>query len=206
MPTARAQVTIPTSSGEPADNASNTWYFQVPDFGAPVLAAIPAALQAFYEEVPMSGSQALNGVWTVKTYNVATPAPNYPLDETTFQLVRAVSSNWLPPQCSCVLSFFNTTNSSIPRSRRRGRVYLPWLATGYLTTAGEIATTYRDDVWAGLDAMDTALGGNGYHCIWSETQGAFAEIDEYRIDNSVDIIRRRKVSAGQVWTHPGPNV
>nr|CRY97341.1 hypothetical protein [uncultured prokaryote] len=204
MPITRVQVVAPTSTGDPADDATNTLYFNTGALDAPTGADLVAGIKAFYEEIPMSGYQALNGVWYVKCYNAQAAKPNYPYFEDSFQLTRGVSANWLPPQLSIVLSYFNTTETTVPRARRRGRCYLPWLAAGYLDTQGRVSTTTRDAIWDGVDAMNTAVADSGIHVIYSGVRDEFSFIDEYRLDNSVDVIRRRKTPATLTWTHPFP--
>lgn len=199
----QAQVIIPCSSGEPKDTATNTLYFNTADLGSTAQTAVVAGLQAFYQEVPLSTKANTARLIEFKLYDAAGAAPNYPILEGSWTRTATLSSPAEPTQLSAVLSYFNTTETSIPRARRRGRIYLPFLPESAVV-GGFIVASYKDDVFDGLAAMDTALGADGVHCIWSGTRGALSLIDEYRMDDGPDVQRRRKQASTTTWTTPGP--
>jgi len=203
MAVIKAQVIIECSSGEPKDTATNTLYFNTPDLGGTSTTAVLAGLEAFYEEVPLSTKCNVARTIKAKLYDATLAPPSYPIIESSWTRSAALTSPEEPTQLTAVLSFFNTTESTIPRARRRGRIYLPFLPET-ACTGGFLTATYKTAVFLGLTEMDTALASDGVHCIWSGTRGALSFIDEYRMDNSPDIQRRRKQLATVTWTQAGP--
>ncbi len=196
----KIQVVIPSSTQDPADDASNTWFFEGPnDVSEAVGATYGTALQEFYKGLSFGTTHSADRNWTFKIYAWPGVKPNYPVYEGEFNPTGATLNDPLPPTVTMVLSFFNDTVTQLPRGRRRGRIYIPFLTHGYVTTTGEITVATSTQVFNGLGNMRTALAGQAFHCIWSQAAGAQCAVQRYRMDNSWDTIRRRKRVATQSW-------
>lgn len=209
MATARCQVTLQRTTGQPADNITNTWYFStgaqstLTDTQCGVL---NDAIEDFYQA--WDNSYMTNFVSTTGLttwWDMEDAEPRVPVHEDTFTLSSLVSSSQLPCDVAACLSFQGNPVSGVNQRRRRGRVYLGPLAAG-IYTAGtgdvEINSGFRSAITSGLTAMiaTAATATPGFdHVVWSETQFAstgdvydsIAVVEEYSMDNEMDTQRRR---------------
>ncbi len=195
----KIQVVIPAKTGDPADDASNSWFFEGAAMTEAVGDAYLAALTLFYNQLPRGGTHDGAREWNLKAYNWPAARPNYPVYEAAFNPALAPAATALPPTVACVLSFFNDAVTALPRARRRGRIYLPFFSTAAITGTGEVAEGAKNDIFAAIDAMRSALPANTFHSIWSEAEQAQTAVERYRVDSSFDTVRRRKQKATQFW-------
>lgn len=130
---------------------------------------------------------------TIKAYNLEGAAPNYPQATGTY-------GNGTPtplqsvPQNAVALSFYGAQN--VPR--QRGRLYIPSFllsATTAELSAARASATLRTKV-AALVPIFAGLGGTNVDWIvWSRVAHAATKVQNYFVDESWDIIRRRKLKS-----------
>lgn len=190
-----AQVTLLALSGDTADNQVNG--FAITEDGGPSEAELDSwavAIKTFYEGVKAVGGMKglAQNSHLVKFYDILGAAPNYPIYETTFNFTAAPSAIDLPLEVSLAVSYRNTVLNSVPRARRRGRIYLSGMGEGQNTTGRPISTLYEGcatayaDYVADVNAIGTFEAG-----VWSRTDQVVYPIDEVWCDNEWDTQRRR---------------
>lgn len=213
MSTYRAQVVFPYFSQLPEDVITNTLYFTSVG-GEPVedcATVVMPELVQFYNAVYGTGHQMANhclpNFATVRWYNLADPPPREPLVQPLLVSLTTVASS-IPTETACVLSFQGERVSGVPQARRRGRIYLGGLATGWIAT-GASATFPMMSV-AGVNAVATAAdnlrtdlaAGTFKWSVWSPTDATFTLVSNGWVDNSPDTQRRRGVGASSrvLWS------
>jgi len=130
---------------------------------------------------------------TVTAYDLEGPKPHPP------KWTKTVGTAPTPlqglPQQALALSYYTGTN--VPR--KRGRLYIPaWVTT---TSSAELAaarasSTIRTKVGALVPVFANLGGSNVDWIVWSRVANAAGRIDNWWVDESWDIIRRRKLAAG----------
>jgi len=191
----RLQVTLKTADAVPENYITNSWAFTGADaFGED--AGVKTAITAFYNSwlTYMSPSITQNGHF-LKYYDQTAPAPNYPYNETTFNLSGVPAGTALPSELAVCLSFQGARAAGFPQARRRGRVYLGPFDTG-ATTADRPATallTALGSAAATFGAAIDALSGDIQWAVWSGSDQLSVPITDGWIDNAWDIQRRRGV-------------
>lgn len=201
----RAHCILPNvNTGDSADDVVNVLHFNTPNTGETSRAAVQAGVEAFYDTLRL-GNSVDNDNCYLKLYDAEAPKPNYPFWEGSWTRTPPASISATAPQLALVISFFNDTETSIPRARRRGRIYIGHLPTDIITTGQNVAPSAITNMQNSLAAMDTALGPDGVHCGWSHVRNTGFFIDRYRVDNSIDVQRRRKIPATteSEWAGPG---
>lgn len=190
----RAQVILHMDTPDPEDYVTNSWCFDGTD-PATDITGLTTCLKDFYDDLTgayMSSDLAQNG-HEVKFYDLPGPVPNYPVDETTFNLASNPSGSPLPSELAICLSFQGVRTPGFPQRRRRGRVYLgPWGASAntsgrptaaLVTVIANAAATFASNV--------LALGSDTVWAVWSGADQAAVGIDNGWIDNAWDVQRRR---------------
>jgi len=172
-----AQVTLLAKSGDAADNQVNGFAFE--DVGAPTFAEMDTyttAIKDFYDDVQIVNGA--NGLETsghiVKFYDILGTAPNYPIYETTWSFAAATLAVDLPLEVALAVSYKNTVNNTVPRARRRGRIYISgWtesvnssgrpssiayegLADAYKTLADTVNTIGTMELVSGADETESS--------------------------------------------------
>jgi hypothetical protein len=120
------------------------------------------------------------------------------------------ASQALPPECAvCVSLYGYARNSFVPDARRkRGRLYLPGLSTPYLTSEGLLGTggtgaiaTFGQGLAEAL--WDTELDSDhrGQLVIASRTGNLLSPVSYVRVDNHVDVQRRRQNAMPYAYTY-----
>lgn len=199
-----AQVTLQAASGDTADNQVNG--FAITEGGTPATADLDTwavAIKDFYEAVKaVGGMKALaQNNHLVKFYDILGTAPNYPIYETTFNFATAPSAIDLPLEVSLCVSYRNTVLNSVPRARRRGRIYLSGFGEGQNMTGRPISSLYQGcaDAYAAyvadVNAIATFEAG-----VWSRTDQVVYPIDECWTDDEWDTQRRRGTKATARYT------
>lgn len=130
---------------------------------------------------------------TIKAYNIQGAKPNYPKAQRTFGGTSPTPITGLPQQALC-LSFYGPQN--IPR--KRGRLYIPafLLSSSFSELASARASaTVRTKV-AALVPIFAGLGGSNVDWgVWSRVGSSFTRAENYFVDESWDIVRRRKLKS-----------
>lgn len=212
----RHLVNIPDSNGLPVDGATNTLYSNsATDAAAIVFAEViadtftltPAGdAHSISEYIHADRSRATDAC-QVRTYKLSDPEPRAPINIATFTLDPYISLDSLPSQAAGVLSFRAAVASGANMARRRGRVYIGPLIAAATTTSPTSGETYlsNDFVDVVLDAFHDGLGATGEHVVYSPTTvgeggGGFFPVERYWMDNSPDVIRKRKIRPSVRYT------
>jgi hypothetical protein len=109
----------------------------------------------------------------------------------SFNLPGTGGGNQLPPQCACSV----TEELYEPHLRRHwGRFYLPNMAVGTVGSDGRFLLSVIEDVATATQAWYNGMKADGRDpIVWvSAAGGGIAEIDGIRVDDIVDIQRRRR--------------
>lgn len=203
-----AQSTLITQDGNPENYQSNV--FALGGIGSLDLTGAntwTGYIKDFYDDCYEAG--ALRGIainnHVVKIYEVLAGPPNYPVYETNFNLGYTAGATDLPQEVSLCVSYYAAQATTIPRARRRGRIYISGWTEG-ANGQGRPTTTAVDDL---LDAMTTYVTAcdsltNLYAGVWSRSNDAVYEIDTVWVDNEWDTQRRRggKPTTRTEWTKP----
>lgn len=205
MPDIRAQVILKNVNGIVADHFTNSWAFRGDDTVTETV-AITAALKGFYDDLipnTLSNFVAQNN-HDVKFYDLPGTPPNYPFEETTFNLSSAPSAESLPTECALVTSFQGTRTPGFPQARRRGRLYIgPVKASG--SSSGRPSSTVINELVNATEDFRTAINaitGDVQWCVWSVADQLMVEISDGWVDNAWDTQRRRGLSATTRTTWP----
>lgn len=203
-----AQATLVSQTG-------NTEDVQVNGFAAGQIGSLDLALAedwrdliaAFYDDCKAAG--ALRGMAAtghyVKFYEIGAGPPNYPLFELPFTQLTAAAAIDLPQEVALCVSYQNLNATTVPRARRRGRIYISgWTeasnTSGRPTTAvtTNLLTAFTDYVTA-FNALGTLSAG-----VWSRTNGTVYEIEAAHVDNEWDTMRSRggKATSRNSWVAP----
>lgn len=201
----RATVTLPYVTNIPRDVATNTFWFELPN--DPPWTTLSGRLVEFYNEEVAPATYGLHrylsqhisratNACTIEWYNMTQPEPRVPVHTTSFTLdVSAASAN-LPNEISLCASFQAPTQSGMPQSRRRGRVYLGPFTTAVNGSSG--TEPGRPDAvlrTAAAAACARLAGYNDtfqYWGVYSRVNGSIAEITNGWVNNEWDTQRRRQ--------------
>ena len=190
-----AQVALAAQTGETADVNVNTFAFIGPDVFTPTEGNfVNVTIKAFYDEIRSAGMLAgrAQAGHSVKIYAATTATPNYPIDESSFNLTSAPVALDLPAEVTLCVSFANDSAVVVPRARRRGRIYIGGhietlnsvgRPTGPLTVA--LADAYENYVDAINSDTDFAAS------IWSRANASLYPIERVWVDNEWDTMRSR---------------
>jgi hypothetical protein len=156
------------------------------------------ALHDFYEDLASYFSKAVGDI-RFKAYDMEQPPPRDPRDGTNFP--RTSSAQSLPSECAAALSYYSGT---VPRPRKRGRVYIGPLALSVLDQAGSfpvLSTTFTEAL--GGAAVNNLMATTGVAWgLLSRTTGDIWPITAGWVDNAVDIQRRRGEDATARTEYP----
>jgi hypothetical protein len=190
-----AQCSLLATTGETADtNVTSFAFTKTGTLDSGDASYVAGHLTTFWNAVRTSGAllgRAQNA-HVIKIYNAVTTTPNYPLDERTFNLTTAPGAITLPLEVQLCISYANDSATIVPRSRRRGRIYIGGQnvannAVGRPITALQtnLAQNFRDLVEAFDTDPEFELG------IWSRANGSIYPIERVYVDNEWDTMRSR---------------
>jgi len=190
-----AQVTLLTASGNSADYQVNGYAIDGP--GSPATADLDSwavAIKDFYDDVNILGG--LRGITQnahlVKFYDILGTPPNYPIYETTFNLASSPGAIDLPEEVALCVSYKNTVLNSVPRARRRGRIYLSGWTEGANAAGRPSSAAYQGVADAYATYVAAVNGISTFEAgVWSRTDATVYPIDEVWSDNEWDTQRRR---------------
>lgn len=198
----RAQWSAPLY-GDPAQNASNTWYF---------LGAVGSSQQEDVDEIIQRLTTFYQGIddlffsvvymsneSTVTIYDMADAPPRVPIAGPDTIDLSMSANTALPADCSVCLSYHAQYSSGVNRARRRGRVFIgPLNANVGAVVSGQGVRVTTASVTALLDAAEdlytTAVTPITW-AMWSETDGVAHPITDFSVDNGLDTRRSRDNAA-----------
>lgn len=198
-----AQVTLATTSMDTADYLSNGFAIQGGPISGQDLDNWATAIKDFYDDVQFLGGNCglVQNGHVIKFYEISNTKPNYPVDIQSFNLASSPPDVDLPMEVALCISYSNTTENTVPRARRRGRIYLGgWTESmnddgrpveANLSTLAGYYKTYADTV----NTISTVSAG-----VWSRADDFVYAIDTIWVDNEWDIQRRRGGKATERFT------
>jgi len=166
--TLRTQVSLPTSSGLPADVIMNTWHCQF--FSGTAVAAATnfvANLLDFYLSIDAFMSGRLSGNIDFKVYDLVDPLPRSVIYNFTSTLSLG-SGDGLPNECAICLSYYGTIGSGLVAARHRGRIFLgPWDVSVVDQGTGDtiVDASVRNGIKSAADTFAGACVADG--CPWA---------------------------------------
>lgn len=179
-------------AGQPAEDvAVNTLHCQVTDGGWTTddRDTFHTALATLFNDIKgyISANVKLDELRYYNVPAVSGPYGDPAFTETAVGLVGiAAATGELPPQCACSITLHTASR------RHWGRIYLPGLATGTISY-GRFSTTFVDGLAGSFDTFATTLrsGAQGI-VIWDRTNWTPRDVQTGRVDDVVDVIRRRR--------------
>lgn len=132
------------------------------------------------------------GPHEIKFYAEDTGVPNYPFATRTFSFSSAGANYDLPAEVQLAFSYANDSENSIPRGRRRGRIYIGGWSESANTTGrptGTVVSDAADDIETYVDAVN--LIPDLTACVYSRTNSAGYAIERVYVDNEWDTLRSR---------------
>lgn len=194
----RAQATINRSTLVSGDKIVNTFHFiEDTDGDVAALAAaniILGKLVTFYTAIDGHISNLMEPLVSFKVYTLAHPIPRAPLTTGQTPLTLSISGP-LPAEVACCLSYRAASESGVPVSRTRGRIFIGPLTQAAVTAAvgGDVRpnTTLQSALRnAGL-ALGAESPGDPEWCVWSPTSLTARPVIEVSTDDAFDIQRSR---------------
>lgn len=205
MPTYRAQVVIPYFTNFPEDVITNTYHFvdfvpqPMEDLADDVTPLLSDMYDSIYNSANSGGGYVLWNLARVQWYDLSQPEPRVPYI-VPMPIAATVEATQIPTEVACVMSFQAPKISGIPQSRRRGRVYLGGLASGWFSPSSTSAyprfsTGKQTIVTNAMEAFHTAVSATSARwAVWSPTDQAAYLISDGWMENSPDTQRRRSVA------------
>lgn len=203
----RINVTLKRSSGVPADNIVNTFWFAIGDnTNTDDAQAACERVRDFYIVNPTGeannvfsqlGNLLSSSGHEVTAYYLSDPEPRVPRYELTFSGTTGTSS--FPAEVAVVMSYSGPRTPGLPQARNRGRIYLGPIPSNTASVGGDLQVPSVTRTRITKAAQDLA-GKNTVEVIWviySPTRAA-AEIDYHPetvvggwVDDRYDTQRRR---------------
>lgn len=188
----RYQVVLKALSGVPADNVTNTLYYDAVSNADALNAADD--IGDFYLAIDgQLGSSLATTGHEIKVYAMSDPEPRFPIGTPGLGGALAPSTSSLPRDVALCLSFQGARVSGTPQASRRGRIYLGPLTQSLVTVAGipnpSQITPIVNAAIALLAASDASA--NYTWVIYSPTLGTFTPVTDGWIDNEFDTQRSR---------------
>jgi len=190
-----AQATLAAQTGETADSNVNIFAFEGPAVFTPTEGTfIKDGILAFYTAVRTAGGikgMAQNG-HTVKIYAASTTPPNYPIDESSFNLPSPPGAIEMPLEVALCVSYACDSATIVPRARRRGRIYISGWGETDNTAGRPVSTAYGGlvtayEAWCDYVNADADFTAS----IWSRTNNSLYPIERVWADNEWDTQRSR---------------
>lgn len=194
MPHYRFQQQIQTADNTPANYATNTLHFFADDVAA--LSGVVTAVSTFYNtfRTRMSTLCRQNG-HTYKIYDLADPEPRAPVLEGGWNFSAPPSNAPLPPETSLCLSFQSNKQSGVPQSRRRNRIFVPFIAANAAGTDGRpLPATVTELAGCGDALLASSDAATTWQWVIFSTIvpiSAAPPVDNGWVDNEWDTQRRR---------------
>lgn len=203
-----AQVTLLSATGNTRDNQVNGFAAgQIGTLDATLATSWTNVIKAFYDAVrsgnALRGMAASNHL--VKFYDINGTLPNYPLFERTFNLTAAPGAVEMPQEVALCIGYKNLSATTVPRGRRRGRIYI----SGWSESANDAGRPISANVTSTLDAFSTYVSsfnalGTLDASIWSRSNATTYPIETAFVDNEWDTMRSRggRATSRSTWILP----
>lgn len=203
-----AQVTLQAATGNAEDvNVNGLAVGGISELDQGFVDSWMGFIKDLYDD--LRSGNALRGIAVgphlVKFYDIDGGIPNYPKWEETFNLEAAGGAIELPMEVALAISYSNLLATTVPRGRRRGRIYISgWTESandgGRPITANVNSTlaAFSNYVQA-VNAIDELQAG-----IWSRANDQVYPIQEAHVDNEWDTMRSRggKATSRASWLLP----
>lgn len=140
----------------------------------------------------------------LKIYNVVATRPNYPIYEFAWTLAAAPGSIQLPQEVALAVSYRNNSAATVPRGRRRGRIYVSGWGSAQ-NVAGRPALGVVELLADAYTAYCTSINTNGAGLragVWSRSGNTVYPVQEVYADNEWDTMRSRGGRSTQRFTRP----
>lgn len=152
------------------------------------------AIKDFYDDIlALQGLRSRDQFGhSVKIYATDTGVPNYPIYESTFSLVSTPGTIDLPAEVNLAVSYANDSETSIPRARRRGRIYIGGWSESVNGTGIPTSATYTGLATAYKTYCDTINGVADLTAgVWSRSNATVYAVERVWCDNEWDTMRSR---------------
>lgn len=213
----RAQTTLEHASGIPANNVTNTMYFDVPGFTGTMpdlnVNDVMVAIKDFYSTAHTfagaAGGTSLkshfsteysvgsNHIFTTRIYDLDAPLPRVPLVDERWATTVAGAAEGVPAEVALVASFQGLKVSGLNQKRRRGRIFLPACkkASAAMGAGSVIRPTaaYQEAAVGAMAALQIASQADvGWTwVVYSPTDDAATSVASGWVDDSFDTMRSR---------------
>lgn len=215
MANLHVQISLPYTTGLPADLSTNNLYFSTvaAPTGAQLVAIENAIVGFFNNTITTTLAQFISSLvsrtgnaCSAKVYDLADPTPRVPIDEWTFTLGAAGGTGVLPEEVAMCLSFRAAYVSGQPPARRRGRIYIGPLQRGASDTAGDrpIASFMTRLLDGAQFLYDTTQADAVNWVVWSDMDQVARLVVSSWVDNAFDTQRRRGLGPTFRQTNPLP--
>lgn len=197
MPVYKAVISTWLDSTEPGDALQITPHFNDTGLGSNPENLANDLLNAWN---PYLIPAVQGGQQRCTLYNVATPAPNYPVAQVT-RFPDVVKASTVNRDVAVCLSFYGGEN----RPRKRGRLYIPACLITTALSSADVSATIMTKV-AALVPIFQSLGGVDVDWgVYSRAGSSFTKATNWWVDNAWDSQRRRgkKATARQTGTTSG---
>lgn len=210
MPMIRVTAKMPYTGGLSRDVTENTFSFFGDTAFSPTLATtLTNRVKDFYNTAALGGASHSVSYYMSPIISRASNACTFVVAETNvatgLQVGDSIEVPWtlgggelsassLPLECAVCVSYSgHPDGGSLPKGRRRGRIYLGPLTITTLSqfTDPSVATTFRNEAAAAAAALASSADVDGAWVVWSRAANAVTGISEGYIDNEFDTQRRR---------------
>lgn len=199
MPDYRLTASLAAASGDSADVNVNGFHISkaTPITGSDYTAwanAVKGLYDDLVDELALNG-RAQTG-HSVKIYANDTSVPNYPIYESTWSLADDPGPVDMPQEVALCISYANDSANSVPRGRRRGRIYISGWAEAtnfqgrpFTDTCADVADAFKSYCDTMNALTDVSVS------VWSPTELTAFDIERCWVDNEWDTLRSRGTRA-----------
>lgn len=203
MAVCRALVTLHTVDANPANYATNSWWFddgEAPEVNCPL---IVDELVTFYNGLRTYYSPSIaTGGHEVQFYRQSDPEPRVPIYQESWTFSAAPSGTALPSEMAVALSFQADKVSGLSQARRRGRVFIgPLNITA--NSSGRPLAALRAFMQTGATVLvDASADSDWTWVVFSRVNVDASPVTNGWIDDAFDVQRRRGLewTSRNVWT------
>lgn len=206
---ARVVVKLPRVSALPHDVITNTFWFSKATGSNHDLTDLGQRVRDFYNTVPTGQSKAVasflarclsrgSGIGSVTVTDFSTTPETVVNLTMTLGAAAATPTTDFPAEVAIAMTFKNSTATTVPIRRRRGRIYLgPLTANQFTTTFNEITPGNDLFVIPNAAAKDLKLStghttsADWHWAVYSRADSALYDVTDGSVDDAFDTQRRR---------------
>lgn len=198
------QVILPTSTGDPDDTVTNSWHFQTAADTEPSVQDLSTTLGVFYSAIRGLYANAVTFTSAhVKWYLMSDPKPRPPRFDHPLLATGTNGGVAGPTQVAICMSFQGRRTPGLPQSRRRNRIFIGPLLGAAMVGPHIRASEYNVVIGAAATLLSSSNAAPWDWVVWSDTTAeeipqraqAWEAVVGGWVDDSWDIIRRRKLAA-----------